>query len=165
MCCITDKSFPWVTRTHSQSHHSRKPEAFHCTLPSPSSESKEIERARGYQFTVTHMPNSIVFGGGNVSASFQWLYMGWNLSFHLSFMSYVELNGTILYTFCLVILLRCLTLSTCWCYYCIYPSHAFQLITYNIVELLNYKQIKLSCRLKCTWNIICVYIVIYIIVI
>ena len=49
--------------------HSRP---LHCTLSSPSSESKEIEKAGGYQFTVTHMPNSFAFGGGNVPASFQW---------------------------------------------------------------------------------------------
>ena len=37
----------------------------------PSSESQEMERAGGYQFTVTHMPNSFAFGGGNVPTSFQ----------------------------------------------------------------------------------------------
>ena len=40
-------------------------------LPSPSSESTEIERAGGYQFTVTHMPNYFAFGGGNISSHLQ----------------------------------------------------------------------------------------------
>ena len=42
-------------------------------LPLPLQNPK-IERAevRGYQFTMTQMPNSLAFGGGKVPASFQW---------------------------------------------------------------------------------------------
>ena len=80
--------------------HSRP---FHCTFPSPSSESKEIERVGGYQFTVTQMPNSFAFGERKRPSSD---HMGWRLSFHLSFMSCVELSGTISYVFCCIIYIR-----------------------------------------------------------
>ena len=63
---LTPHSTPHIPHL---TQHSRP---LHCTLSSPSSESKEIEKAGGYQFTVTHMPNSFAFGGGNVPASFQW---------------------------------------------------------------------------------------------
>ena len=52
------------TSHNTLTRHSR---LLHCTLPSPSAESKEIERVAGYQFTVTQMLlNSFAFGGGNI---------------------------------------------------------------------------------------------------
>ena len=38
-----------------------------CTLPSSSLESNKFERVGGYQLTMTQIPNSFAFGGGNVN--------------------------------------------------------------------------------------------------
>ena len=69
------------------------PWLLHCTLPSPSLESKEIARAGGYQFTMTHMPNTLhLVAEIYVPVSFQWL-CGMEavlINFHLFFMSCVE---------------------------------------------------------------------------
>ena len=65
-CDPTPHSTPHVL------HLTRHSRPLHYIIPSASSESKEIERAGGYKFTVTQMlPNSFAFGGGNAPASFQ----------------------------------------------------------------------------------------------
>ena len=109
ICDPTPHSTPHVL------HLTRHSRPLHYTIAPASSESKEIERVGGYQFTVTQMPNSFAFGGGNVPASFQWPHrMGPVLPSLLH-----VLCGTISYTFCHVILWRCLTWYTCQRYYCI----------------------------------------------
>ena len=131
-CDPTPHSTPHVP------HLTRHSRSLHCTLPSPLQSPKRLRKREDTSSPWHTCPTPLhLVEGMSLHPSSD--HMGWNLSFHLSFMSCVELSGTILYTLCNVTLWTCYTCQHC----CIPHMHVTWLSSHvgylscNIMEMFD----------------------------